>query len=172
MSDVMCKVCGEPWDYCGAKDCGDMEKGEWEAFKRGYGCPCCKGELSDPSMGDSVFEPQSMDDVEFGDEDPTDWIMTVGKVGQWDKMVAKYSGPKVSEAKFVGLSDVLETLDLNVGDVSFDDVSYGDAAHTLVSPRYVFGVIERGDVSIGYRSEYRRIKDIVLDGKYLIDMEG
>jgi len=168
MSDVMCKICGEPWDYYGAKECGDMSSGEWEAFKRGYGCPCCEG-IPD---GDRVFEPQSIEDVEFGDEDPTDWIMTAGIMGRWDEMVAKYSGPKVSEAKFVGLSTVLGTLDLNVGDVEFDDVSYGDAVHTLVNPRYVFGVIERGDVSIQYRSEYRRIKGIVLDGGYLIDMEG
>ena len=40
MGDVYCAICGEPWDYYGAKH-GDMEPEEFEKFMKGKGCPCC-----------------------------------------------------------------------------------------------------------------------------------
>ena len=43
MSDIKCRVCGEPWDYYGART-GDMKWWEFELFRKGGGCPCCQGE--------------------------------------------------------------------------------------------------------------------------------
>lgn len=61
--DVRCVVCGEPWDYYGI-DHGDMEAWEATLFKAGSGCPCCEGKPTEK------FEPTSVSDFEFGDEDP------------------------------------------------------------------------------------------------------
>lgn len=42
MSDVHCKVCGEPYDEYGLHH-GDMLAWETDAFLKGLGCPCCQG---------------------------------------------------------------------------------------------------------------------------------
>lgn len=42
MGDVICRRCGEPWDYYGARH-GDMTKEEYEDMMKGKGCPCCVG---------------------------------------------------------------------------------------------------------------------------------
>jgi len=60
MSDIKCLVCGEPWNAWGANH-GDMLPWEYELFRQGAGCPCCEGK------GD--FEPQTISDIYFGDED-------------------------------------------------------------------------------------------------------
>jgi hypothetical protein len=65
MSDVRCLVCGEPWDYWGARH-GEMKVWEWQLFARGAGCPCCEGQ--DPEGGQ--FQPERLSDIEFGDLDP------------------------------------------------------------------------------------------------------
>ena len=47
--DYYCNVCGEPWDIYGVRLAlrgerhADMTKEEAERFKRGEGCPDCKG---------------------------------------------------------------------------------------------------------------------------------
>ena len=66
MSDVKCVVCGEPWDYMGARHGCDMLKWEYALFRKGAGCPSCKGVVEDSER----FHPETIDDVEFGDEDP------------------------------------------------------------------------------------------------------
>lgn len=66
MSDVRCVVCGEPWDYWGARH-GDMKQWEWELFRKGAGCPACEGEPNG-------YEPETLSDVEFGDLDPGERI--------------------------------------------------------------------------------------------------
>lgn len=40
MSDVICAVCGEPWDYYGLKH-GDVTPSEGRRILAGEGCPCC-----------------------------------------------------------------------------------------------------------------------------------
>lgn len=40
MSDVICAVCGEPWDYYGLKH-GDVTPIEGRRILAGEGCPCC-----------------------------------------------------------------------------------------------------------------------------------
>ena len=43
MGDILCRVCGEPWDHYGARHGDDMTKGEYGRLVKGLGCPCCKG---------------------------------------------------------------------------------------------------------------------------------
>lgn len=43
MGDIICAICGEPWDAYGVRH-GDMTKSEAQKFLAGKGCPCCKGE--------------------------------------------------------------------------------------------------------------------------------
>lgn len=63
MSDIRCVVCGEPWDAYGVSH-GDMYAWEADLFRKGAGCPCCKGERpEEPPKFESVF------DFENGDED-------------------------------------------------------------------------------------------------------
>lgn len=66
--DTKCLVCGEPWDVYGVTH-GDMLAWEANLFRKGAGCPCCEGETPDPE-----WEPKSISDVEFGDEDCIDRI--------------------------------------------------------------------------------------------------
>jgi len=40
MTDVYCRVCGEPWDAFGLFH-GDMTDEERDIFLAGLGCPCC-----------------------------------------------------------------------------------------------------------------------------------
>ena len=54
MGDIICKVCGEPWDYWGVmlairgrEDEADMTKEEAEMLLSGKGCPACKGKPRD-----------------------------------------------------------------------------------------------------------------------------
>ena len=63
MSDVKCVVCGEPWDYWGVRH-GDMAVWEFDLFRKGSGCPSCEGRVK------QGWHPESLEDVEFGDEDP------------------------------------------------------------------------------------------------------
>lgn len=85
MSDVKCVVCSENWDYYGARH-GDMEQWEYELFRKGSGCPCCKG----IPPGGKHFEPKTISDIEFGDEDPmlrlNAWENSIeGKAPKWEK---------------------------------------------------------------------------------------
>ena len=38
--DLVCNICGEPWDSWGIRH-GDMTEKELEKFLNGKGCPCC-----------------------------------------------------------------------------------------------------------------------------------
>jgi hypothetical protein len=40
MGDILCRICGEPWDSYGI-DNGDMSAEEAKMFKEGKGCPSC-----------------------------------------------------------------------------------------------------------------------------------
>lgn len=42
MSDILCRVCSEPWDAYGVHH-GDMMAWEAKLFKAGAGCPSCRG---------------------------------------------------------------------------------------------------------------------------------
>ena len=63
--EVLCVVCGEPWDFYGLSH-GDMEGWEADLFKKGAGCPACEGAA--PEIG--AFVPASIGDLENGDLDP------------------------------------------------------------------------------------------------------
>lgn len=69
MSDVLCVVCGEPWDFYGARH-GDMESWEYRLFKLGAGCPSCEGKSEGPG-----FDPESIISFENGDDDEMDRII-------------------------------------------------------------------------------------------------
>lgn len=78
--DIKCIVCGEPWDAYGVSN-GDMAKWEAELFRKGAGCPCCKG-----VMPEKPFEPQSIFDLENGDDDEFDRLVAwenVSKRPEW-----------------------------------------------------------------------------------------
>lgn len=69
MSDIRCVVCGEPWDAYGISH-GDMLAWEADLFRKGAGCPCCKGERPE-----EPFEFQTLADCENGDGDPMERII-------------------------------------------------------------------------------------------------
>ena len=45
MSDILCRVCSEPYDAYGVQPSGKGDMAGWEAtlFLAGAGCPCCEG---------------------------------------------------------------------------------------------------------------------------------
>jgi len=50
MGDIICKVCGEPYDYLAFDDDDDDEDfslKELDFMLKGKGCPSCKGEKPD-----------------------------------------------------------------------------------------------------------------------------
>jgi hypothetical protein len=69
MSDILCTVCGEPWDAYGVTH-GDMLAWQAKLFRAGAGCPSCKGEL--PEL---PFEPESIFDLENGDGDEMERLL-------------------------------------------------------------------------------------------------
>lgn len=40
MGDIICRICGEPWDAYGVRN-GDMDGAEAKDFLAGRDCPCC-----------------------------------------------------------------------------------------------------------------------------------
>ncbi len=64
--DIKCAVCGEPWNCWGANH-GDMAAWEYDLFKKGAGCPCCKGE-SDRDQEETLLE--HLESIVYGSEDP------------------------------------------------------------------------------------------------------
>lgn len=77
MSNTYCTVCGETWDYYSARH-GDMEKWEFELFRKGAGCPSCEG------VTDKPFEPTKLAHIEFGDEDGLERLLS-GDRPKWEK---------------------------------------------------------------------------------------
>lgn len=71
MSDIKCAVCREPWDAYGMRH-GDMAPWEYDLFKKGAGCPCCKGVA--PSNGADNTEAH-LKSVVFNDEDPDSYAL-------------------------------------------------------------------------------------------------
>lgn len=57
MSDVLCRLCGEPYDCTGGLTYTkqSMSWWEYEQFSRGLGCPCCEGDPEYP-IDDPEFE--------------------------------------------------------------------------------------------------------------------
>jgi len=49
MPDLICSVCGEPWDASGVRTDGSGDMEAWEAvlFLKGAGCPSCEGQPPD-----------------------------------------------------------------------------------------------------------------------------
>ena len=83
MSDIKCVVCGEPYDAYGLNH-GDMFAWETDLFRKGAGCPSCEGRKPEVA-----WEPQTLEDVENGDEDPCDRIFAYqdsisGNVPKWE----------------------------------------------------------------------------------------
>lgn len=88
MSDAYCMVCGEPWDYYGARH-GDMEKWEFELFRKGAGCPSCEG------VTDKPFDPTKLAHIEFGDEDGLERLLP-GDRPKWEKPPAPSSEERLN----------------------------------------------------------------------------
>lgn len=87
MSDINCAKCGEPWDYWGMLH-GDMSWWEAELFKKGSGCPCCKGEGGDNiekhlrSVIDNSDDPDSFEQL-YSVNSPPFWEEPEPKVS-WE----------------------------------------------------------------------------------------
>ena len=43
MGDIICRVCGEPWDAFGVHSRTDVTEREAKQILSGRGCPSCKG---------------------------------------------------------------------------------------------------------------------------------
>jgi len=56
MSDILCSVCGEPWDGYGVRH-GDMTPAEARKFLAGQGCPCCQFGSACPHCSGTGKEP-------------------------------------------------------------------------------------------------------------------
>ena len=67
MSDILCSVCGEPWDAYGVGH-GDMTPDEKERFLAGRGCPACVFGAIPSSGGDPLAAAES--EMEWSDDDP------------------------------------------------------------------------------------------------------
>ena len=77
MSDIRCVVCGEPWEAYGVNH-GDMLPWEAKLFRAGAGCPSCEGVPNG-------WSPESIFDVENGDEDPIARIIAAEHVANGTK---------------------------------------------------------------------------------------
>ena len=60
MGDIICRVCGEPWDSFGVHSRIDVTNAEARRILSGKGCPSCKGKQQ-PHTHHPEFL-QSMDD--------------------------------------------------------------------------------------------------------------
>jgi len=70
MSDIKCAVCGEPWDMYGYPDNGDMKPWEYHLFRKGAGCPCCRGEAVHGAKDKTDYMLEHVKSVVFESEDP------------------------------------------------------------------------------------------------------
>lgn len=70
MGDMLCKVCGEPWDGYGVRH--DFTAAERLQFYNGKGCPCCKGKV--PKGGSPDIETVIWSHVNNQDTDPLETI--------------------------------------------------------------------------------------------------
>lgn len=66
MGDMLCKICGEPWDSYGVRH--DFTAAERVRFYNGKGCPCCKGKV--PEGGSPDLEKVVWSHVNNQDTDP------------------------------------------------------------------------------------------------------
>lgn len=105
MADVKCAVCGEPWDYWGARH-GDMAAWEFELFRKGAGCPCCEGESDvDP---DEAMESH-LRSVVFGGTDDPDSFDQLHAVGERERPEWKQPEPeKIWTCDGCGVSVVVD----------------------------------------------------------------
>jgi hypothetical protein len=69
MSDMLCSVCGEPWDAYGVRH-GDMTTEGAERFLAGEGCPVCEFRAIRSPAGDPWAAAES--ELEWSDDDPLD----------------------------------------------------------------------------------------------------
>uniref|UniRef100_A0A6M3X615 Uncharacterized protein n=1 Tax=viral metagenome TaxID=1070528 RepID=A0A6M3X615_9ZZZZ len=67
MGDILCRICGEPWD-AGARHGGDMTAGEYRMLIRGEGCPACKGKRPEGRAINDIEFIESLDANTDGDE--------------------------------------------------------------------------------------------------------
>ena len=56
MSDMVCAICGEPWDAYGVRH-GDMTPAEARKFLSGQGCPSCQFGTACPHCDGTGHEP-------------------------------------------------------------------------------------------------------------------
>lgn len=69
MADVLCRVCGEPWDAWGANH-GDMKWWEYDLFRAGKGCPSCEGVRPEGADPDELDERRYRRLLMNGPDDP------------------------------------------------------------------------------------------------------
>ena len=85
MGDIICKVCGEPWDAYAVYESlridgdGDMSMKEAKMLTGGRGCPSCKGKRPKGADKKKLEEEflSSITDSENTDEDPVEVLSRV-----------------------------------------------------------------------------------------------
>jgi hypothetical protein len=67
MSDIYCRICREPWDSWEVNH--DFDPIERDVFKKGKGCPSCKGILPNGQDPDVLLFLASMDEADDTGQD-------------------------------------------------------------------------------------------------------
>ena len=82
MADLYCRVCGEPWDVYGVTH-GDMLKWEAILFRKGSGCPCCKGKAPDGVNAEALYEKHARSTIDTENPHEFDAANGVDAVVSW-----------------------------------------------------------------------------------------
>ena len=73
---MLCKICGEPFDRYAVQH--DFTPSERSLFKKGKGCPCCKGKVPEHGKPD-IFEV-IRSHVDNTEEDPLEALIDLLEV--------------------------------------------------------------------------------------------
>ena len=65
MGDIICRICGEPWDAYGVYTKTDVTEEEAKLILSGKGCPSCKGKKRTKPSDTDLFEDLEYTDLEY-----------------------------------------------------------------------------------------------------------
>lgn len=166
------------WDAWGAGH-GDMTDWEYELFRKGVGCPGCKGK---PTV---EFQPTSIEHVEFGDEDPALRIEAFERRDAGEFANIKWEPPPKPAPVRGNVYEAADADEIKILIASSEDLeecgsfSYGDLhelrdrdqfdedmVHEVVVPKYLVGSDYSGSTveMSNHRSFLKSFKDV--DGVY------
>ena len=74
MADIICRVCGEPWDSTGGlhHSHSDLTWWQYKQLIHGMGCPCCGGEYpehTDTEARNDIFDRWESSIVNLAEDD-------------------------------------------------------------------------------------------------------